>query len=227
VREVIDKTRLTDLILASGLAASAARVEKLAAYLELLEVHGRRLGLGAGAIGEGVWPHLVKSVALAGGMFHVEHSERSAWLDVGSGGGVPALPIKILVGGSHLTMIEPRRKRQLFLEEAVRLLGLAGVSIERARWQDYLVGKEGQFNWVTAQGIGGLAATLKSVSTYLTPGGKFICWRGTDLEKELTRCGKLICRDSLSVRKVEEIEFAGKQWATMLIVEKMGMKSEE
>jgi 16S rRNA (guanine527-N7)-methyltransferase len=224
VKQQIDKQKLAALIEQVGLPATPARQEQLLAYLELLSSHGKRLGLGAGAIGAAVWPHLVKSIWLAGEMFHVKQSSLGAWLDVGSGGGIPALPIRILLGAGRLTMLEPRLKRSLFLEEAARVLQLPDVTIERSRWQDYLPHGAARFSCVTAQGIGGLADSLRSVGGYLSPAGKFICWRGTALERELTSCGKLMRASGLFVSKVEQIDFAGKRWATMMIVEKVGMK---
>ncbi len=62
-------------------------------------------------------------------------------LDVGSGGGAPALPLAVVAGGTW-TLLEPRRIASVFLELAARKLDLAAsVQVERARLGDWLVGK--------------------------------------------------------------------------------------
>jgi 16S rRNA (guanine527-N7)-methyltransferase len=54
------------------------------------------------------------------------------WFDLGSGGGSPAIPLRIAVPAASLTMVESRSRKVAFLREVTRTLGLSGVDV---RWK--------------------------------------------------------------------------------------------
>ena len=57
------------------------------------------------------------------------------WVDLGSGGGSPAIPLKIAHPGLKLTMIESKERKGAFLREAIRALGLTDALVETARFE--------------------------------------------------------------------------------------------
>jgi len=57
------------------------------------------------------------------------------WFDLGSGGGSPALPLKLARPAARLTMVESKTRKAAFLREAVRTLALEDVTIENARFE--------------------------------------------------------------------------------------------
>jgi 16S rRNA (guanine527-N7)-methyltransferase len=59
----------------------------------------------------------------------------AVWFDLGSGGGSPAIPLKIARPALSLTMIESKERKGAFLREAVRTLGLTGASVETERFE--------------------------------------------------------------------------------------------
>jgi 16S rRNA (guanine(527)-N(7))-methyltransferase RsmG len=59
-----------------------------------------------------------------------------SWFDVGSGGGSPAIPLKILRTKATLTMVEARGRKAAFLREVIRQLGLPAARVENARFED-------------------------------------------------------------------------------------------
>ena len=103
---------------------------------------------------------------------HVENTEIT-WFDLGSGGGSPAIPLKILRPTARLTMVESRSRKAAFLREAVRTLGLANTSVKTARVED--VGLEadslGQVDVVTVRALGLDEGILESVRRLLRPSG--------------------------------------------------------
>jgi 16S rRNA (guanine527-N7)-methyltransferase len=64
------------------------------------------------------------------------------WFDVGSGGGSPAIPLKILRPAAQLTMVEAKSRKAAFLREAIRELGLPSAVVETGRFED-LAGRPG------------------------------------------------------------------------------------
>jgi 16S rRNA (guanine527-N7)-methyltransferase len=59
-----------------------------------------------------------------------------AWYDLGSGGGSPAIPLKIARPALKLTMIESKERKAAFLREAIRTVGLAESSVLNERFQE-------------------------------------------------------------------------------------------
>ena len=51
-------------------------------------------------------------------------------MDIGSGGGSPAIPLKLATPGSALTMVEVKARKSAFLREAIRQLGLTDTQVE-------------------------------------------------------------------------------------------------
>lgn len=93
-------------------------------------------------------------------------------LDVGSGGGSPALPLAVARPGWHWTLVESRRKRRLFLEEATRALGLESVRVVGARFEG--LAQEGPIDAVTMRGVRVSEAFLERASSWLRAGGRVL-----------------------------------------------------
>jgi 16S rRNA (guanine527-N7)-methyltransferase len=58
------------------------------------------------------------------------------WFDLGSGGGSPAIPLRIARPALRLTMVESKTRKAAFLREAVRAIGLAEASVENDRFEE-------------------------------------------------------------------------------------------
>ena len=106
--------------------------ERVGLYLTLLLQWNHRVNLtGARELGELVGDHLPDSFALA------KLAPLSASVvDIGSGGGLPALPFAILRPDCRVTMVEPRAKRIAFLNMAARSCACGLVKVVRARLED-------------------------------------------------------------------------------------------
>ncbi len=61
--------------------------------------------------------------------------DTARWFDLGSGGGSPAIPIKLCHPRFELTMVEAKSKKASFLREAIRDLGLQSAHVENARFE--------------------------------------------------------------------------------------------
>lgn len=122
--------------LASRAAAASIRLpstlsDKLIVYYELLQRWNRRINLTAlSNPDEAIDRLLLEPVA---GAAALPHSVRL--IDLGSGGGSPAIPLALALSASRLVMVESRSRKASFLREAVRELGLTGV-VENARFAD-------------------------------------------------------------------------------------------
>jgi 16S rRNA (guanine527-N7)-methyltransferase len=102
-------------------------------------------------------------------------------MDIGSGSGSPALPLKLaLPEGLALTMVESKARKSAFLREAIRVLGVAPVVVETARYEELLSRADLHevFDVVTLRAVRIEARTLRSVQAFLKPGGAILLFRG-------------------------------------------------
>jgi 16S rRNA (guanine527-N7)-methyltransferase len=106
--------------------------ERLARFWSLLLTWNARINLtGARTEAALVGDHLPDSLAMLRLLSPGAHL-----IDVGSGGGLPALPYALLRPEDPITLVEPRTKRAAFLRTAVRELGLTRVVVLGARIED-------------------------------------------------------------------------------------------
>lgn len=98
---------------------------------------------------------------------HLPNSSLS-WFDLGSGGGSPAIPIKLAHPKLRLTMVESKMRKAAFLREAVRQLNLADVRIENVRFADLLsiAALAESIDVITARAVR-IDADFLAVCTYL------------------------------------------------------------
>ena len=132
---------LKELIGRAGIAPEAG--DRLLGYLRLLEKWNARTNLTSRTDWEGLGPLFEEAVWAAGQYDGAPHRH----LDIGSGAGFPALPMAALRPEVRLDLVEPRARRAVFLEVAVRELGLREARVHEARLGDYLEGEREARGW--------------------------------------------------------------------------------
>ena len=148
---------------AIGLSVSEGQSAALAAFVELLLRWNAVYNLtGVRGADEIVDRHLVESFALRS----LLHGERIA--DVGSGGGLPGLPLAIAEPGRRFTLIESRAKRVRFLRHAVAELKLANTEVAHSRAEDLRVDRP--FDTVLARAVAPPAELLTICRPLTAPG---------------------------------------------------------
>jgi 16S rRNA (guanine527-N7)-methyltransferase len=101
-------------------------------------------------------------------------------MDVGSGGGSPAIPFKLAVPRLRVTMVEAKARKSAFLREAVRHLSLEDVQVETARYEELLARPElhEAHNVVSVRAVRTEARVLTTLQAFLAPGGVIMLFRG-------------------------------------------------
>ena len=102
-----------------------------------------------------------------------------AALDIGSGGGSPAIPLKLATPELRLRMVESKTRKAVFLREAVRELTLAA-EVETSRFEELLSRPELHegFDLVTIRAVRVEPRTLVTLQAFLRPGGQLFLFRG-------------------------------------------------
>lgn len=93
------------------------------------------------------------------------------WFDLGSGGGSPAIPLKIVAPQLQLTMVEARSRKAAFLSEAARALNLSNAAVINARFEDLRAA--GKADLVTVRAVRGDATLDIAASDLLNETGVF------------------------------------------------------
>ena len=92
-------------------------------------------------------------------------------LDIGSGAGFPALPLKLWAPHIHLTLIESNHKKAAFLCEVARELTLTNINVLTGRVQALVPSLASQSNVVTLRAVERLETILPQALTFLAPKG--------------------------------------------------------
>jgi 16S rRNA (guanine527-N7)-methyltransferase len=163
-------------------------IEKLETYYQLLTKWNAKINLTAFKLTpEGDDPAidrlLIEPVAAAQ---YVPENAKSL-LDAGSGGGSPALPMKLACKNLSLRMVEVKTRKAVFLREAVRELGLRDAEVETSRFEELLPRAElhEALDLISIRAVRVETRTLNTLQAFLRPGGKLLLFRGankSDLE---------------------------------------------
>jgi len=160
--------------LADGLAAMQLELaphaqDKLLAFLDLLAKWNHTYNLTAVRAPEDmVSRHLLDSLAV----LPFVHGKSVA--DLGSGAGLPGIPLAIARPDVAVTLVESSGKKARFLREAIRSLPLANVTVAQARVQD----TAGAFDTVTARAFASLPDMLAWGGHLLAPDGRWLALKG-------------------------------------------------
>jgi len=156
----------------------------MARYLELLDRWNRTINLTSLPLG--VFPDDSLD-RLIGEPIAAESFIRSAglWIDLGSGGGSPAIPLKILRPHLHLVMVESRERKGAFLREVVRELGLSGASVLTARFEALKAEDSGdRADLVTVRAVRVDEELVKALRRVLRTGGEVFLFRSGSVPLE-------------------------------------------
>lgn len=106
--------------------------------------------------------------------------------DLGSGAGVPGLPLAFALPGASITLVESATRKCAFLERAIERCGVANARVVHARVEVWPAGIE-SVDVVTARALGPLEVVVEYAAPLLTVGGTLVVWRGQrDPEAEST-----------------------------------------
>lgn len=106
-------------------------------------------------------------------------------LDIGSGGGCPAIPLKIVFPQIEVTMVDSVAKKVNFLNEAVSELGLGGITAIHTRVEDYAAKNREKFEMVTAKAVAELPTLLEYTLPFLKVGGLLVAYKGSNARMEI------------------------------------------
>ena len=125
-------------------------------------------------------------------------------LDVGSGGGMPTLPLAIARPDLHITALDATEKKTRYISSAAEELGLSNVSTITARAEEAAhTSLRESFDCVTARAVAELRILLEWCAPYIKVGGSFIALKGLRADEELENAINAVEKLGLVLEKNE------------------------
>jgi 16S rRNA (guanine527-N7)-methyltransferase len=158
--------------LALGVPANAQ--QKLLHYLHLIVKWNKHFNLsGITAIQEMVPLHLLDSLAIS------PYVEGERILDIGSGAGLPGIPLAIANPDKNIVLLDSNGKKTRFLFQVKVALELSNVEVIDARVDEYLsTADTGEFSLITCRAFSSLSSIVKMIEKPLASGTKLLAMKG-------------------------------------------------
>lgn len=170
-------------IRALGLDVEAAALEKLLAYVALLEKWNRTYNLTAIREPERmVVHHLLDSLAV---LPHFPSAASLRAIDVGSGAGLPGIPIAVARPDWHVALLDSNGKKAAFLRQATAELELGNSEVIAMRVENYR--PVVLFDLAISRAYATLEAFVADTASLLKPSGRWLAMKGTYPDEELAR----------------------------------------
>lgn len=125
--------------------------------------------------------HLVDSLALAKCSGDLLNGSKTV-LDVGSGGGLPAIPLAIVRPELEITMVDAVQKKTIFQRQAISMLRLKNIKAEHTRVEQI---KDRTFDVITSRAFASLSDMIHLTEHLLAPGGVWLAMKGKFPQEEV------------------------------------------
>lgn len=165
----------------AGLTLPAELAARLEAYYQLLATWNTKTNLTglelSDVSADAIDRLLIEPIVAA----RYVPSKPARILDVGSGGGSPAIPLALAVPHARLLMVESKTRKSVFLREAVRAVGLKDAEVVTARFEELLARPDlhEAHTLVTVRAVRIESRALLTLQAFVEPGGLLFLFRGS------------------------------------------------
>lgn len=159
--------------------------QQLSDYVKLLRVYGQRFNLVSQSDLSRLWEnHVIPSIIA---LPLIDFPSRMLVADLGSGGGLPAIPLKIMRPDLQIHLIESSRKKSAFLKKVVNEIGLQETWIHNVHLdlKDKNFKSHHSFEMVTVRAVASMTRLIPLSRLLLKPEGFLLAWKGREDVEEL------------------------------------------
>jgi len=191
-----------------GLELTPAQLERFESYYRNLVYWNKRAGLTAITGYEEVQlKHFLDSLTVVSALPAQATGKNLRIIDVGTGAGLPGIPLKIVFPRVELTLLEATSKKAAFLRHIVQELGLDGVEVVDGRAEE--VAHQAQyrekFDIVLSRAVASLPTLVELALLFCAVGGSFIAQKKGDIKEEVDEAGRAIGILGGSLREAKKV----------------------
>ncbi|WP_062057900.1 16S rRNA (guanine(527)-N(7))-methyltransferase RsmG [Cellvibrio sp. OA-2007] len=163
---------------------SESQIENLLAYVREFEKWNKAYNLSAVRdIRQMVARHLLDSLSVVPWFTGNKNFSATRVIDVGTGGGLPGIPLAIMFPEKQFTLLDSNGKKTRFLFHVKTLLGLTNISVENRRVEEFQ--PEQKFDAVISRAFASLQDMTEGCAHMLAAGGIFLAMKGLFPQDEL------------------------------------------
>ncbi len=138
-------------------------------------------------------------------------------IDVGSGGGFPAIPIKIYNDDIDVTLLEATEKKCNFLNIVIKELNLKNIRVVNGRAEELAkLNFRESFDFASARAVARLNTLLEYCLPFVKKGGKFISYKG-DAQEEVNECKNALKELGGEIETVKNFDFYGAKRSIVVV----------
>ena len=171
----------------AALTVFGDRIDLARRYVEALATDGVVRGLIGPRESSRLWSRHVLNSAVAGELL----SDGQRVVDIGSGAGLPGIPMAISRPECEFVLVEPLERRTVFLEQVVTDFGLTNCRVVRGR-ADEVIDECGGADVVTSRAVAPLERLARWSSPLLRIGGELLALKGSSAADEIARDGEAV-----------------------------------
>lgn len=199
--EVDDKLEatLSAYISTTGLEISTDKIQQLLAFVQQLHKWNKAFNLsGIKNIEDMLTLHILDSLVLA------PYVDGKQIADVGTGAGLPGIPLAIVFPEKHFFLIDSNSKKTRFVFQTCAQLGISNVTAVHSRVEDYA--SIPQVDIVTSRAFASLSDFVLGCRHIVTPAGKFLAMKGQYPQAELDQLPPEFVATSVNILEVPGIQ---------------------
>lgn len=197
-----------------GISLSAEQAASLDAFAEELKKWNKKINLTAITDDQDIAvKHLVDSLSL----LKVVHGP-GRLLDIGSGGGFPCIPVKIVAQELDMVSVDAVVKKISFQKQAARLLKLENFQAVHVRAETLATDYPEYFDWVVSRAFSDIPSFVEMALPVLKPEGRIVAMKGKNAAEEVAAAEDALTRLGVRVERVENFNLPSSGDARSLVV---------
>jgi 16S rRNA (guanine527-N7)-methyltransferase len=175
-----------------GVRLKPAQIEKLSLFVDMILEKGVKMGLSGRKNREEIYEKdILDSLFLAPYI-----PPLGKILDIGSGVGIPGIPLKIIFPDASFFLLDAKRKAALFLEDAARVLSLTNLRIKQSRAEDIF---DETFDLILGRAVAQAPHFLEVAHALLAQNGEIILQKGKKWDAEAGEAAPVLSRLNLRI----------------------------
>jgi len=191
---------------------------KFIKYRDLLKEWNQKINITSIEDDEEIYvKHFLDSIIL---LDEENSCEKKSLIDIGTGGGFPGYPLKIVNDRLSITLLDSLRKRIDFLETVKKELNLDGVELIHGRAEDFGQNPKyrEQFDICVSRAVAPLNVLCEYCLPFVKVGGYFAAYKSENISKEITESESAINKLGGKTKEIKEINLPGSEILRKIVI---------